>query len=32
MSLAAMARGVEAAVRAAHLHSEDIAAAGGSLD
>jgi pyroglutamyl-peptidase len=32
MSLATMARGVEAAVRAAHLHSEDIAAAGGSLD
>jgi pyroglutamyl-peptidase len=32
MSLATMARGVEAAVAAAHAHSGDIAAAGGSLD
>lgn len=32
MSLATMARGVEAAIAAAHTHSEDIAAAGGSLD
>ena len=32
MSLATMARGVEAAVVAAHAHAEDIAAAGGSLD
>jgi pyroglutamyl-peptidase len=32
MSLATMARGVEAAIAAAHAHSEDIAAAGGSLD
>ena len=32
MSLATMTRGVEAAIAAAHAHSEDIAAAGGSLD
>ena len=32
MSLATMARGVEAAIAAAQAHSEDIAAAGGSLD
>ncbi|HZZ92118.1 MAG TPA: pyroglutamyl-peptidase I [Usitatibacter sp.] len=32
MSLATMARGVEAAIAAAHAHSEDIAATGGSLD
>jgi pyroglutamyl-peptidase len=32
MSLATMARGVEAAIAAAHAHSEDIAAAGGTLD
>jgi len=32
MSLATMARGVEAAIAAARAHSEDIAAAGGTLD
>jgi len=32
MSVATMARGVEAAIAAAHTHSEDIAAAGGTLD
>jgi pyroglutamyl-peptidase len=32
MSLATMARGVEAAIAAAHAHSHDIAARGGALD
>jgi len=32
MSVATMARGVEAAIAAAHAHSEDIAAVGGTLD
>jgi pyroglutamyl-peptidase len=32
MSLATMARGVEAAIAAAHAHAEDIAASGGALD
>lgn len=32
MSLETMARGVEAAIAAAHAHSEDIAAVGGTLD